>query len=188
MKYSYDFYKMVTFTLPLIRCSIFGLGILLCIILIVKSHKRIFTRSNLINLIVLLGAIFVLVRNVIFLSYGYKILLDKKDNTAVIQGEIETIEEAFGSPLYKLDYENSRGHIISISGEEYYIMSVRGLSVGDDVQITYLKNSKFVVGVGKKNGVVIPDNKAVGVSVEKTFNSTINYGKWKFNKIKEDNQ
>lgn len=141
MSFSYDYYMANTFTWPLIACILFG-------IISVGFIIKIFNKSSILqNSLWLVLFLFALTCNIIHLSYGYKIVLDEKDNVATIEGDIEKIEEEIYAPLYKLDGGNSRGHTIYISGEKYYIMSAKDLSINDNVEITYLKNSKFILEI-----------------------------------------
>ena len=147
MSFSYDYYMANTFTWPLIGCIIFGIIIIGSLVKIFVKPKSLFNLENLMNFLLIIVFMFGLVTNLGHLSYGYKIVLDEKDNVATIEGDIEKIEENIYAPLYKLDGGNSRGHTIYISGESYYIMSAKDLSVNDNVEITYLKNSKFILEI-----------------------------------------
>ena len=147
MTYSYDYYKTNTFTWPLIVCIITAVICTISIVQIVKNFKKTSGSQKAIKPVITLMLIVVLIVNAFHLSLGYKILLDDENNTETISGTISSLNEIKYSPTFKLDEGNSKAYNVYIDGKQYKIMSARGLSNGLNVEITYLKNSKFITRI-----------------------------------------
>ena len=81
------------------------------------------------------------------LLHSYKLIFDKPNVTSKEIGTIEKIEEDFRSCTYKREETYSKASILYISGEKYYIMSDRNLSLNDKVEIEYLPKSKFILKI-----------------------------------------
>lgn len=144
MEFSYEYYKANAFTWSLVACVVFGIISLGLIIKMLGTSNKSLKLQMFLCLVL---SLFGLTSHVIKLSYSYKIVFDNKDNVMMVEGKIEKIEEVISSPVYKLEEGNSKASILYISGEKYYIMSAGNLSVNDNVEITYLKNSKFILEI-----------------------------------------
>lgn len=146
MKYSYEYYKSNTFTWPLIACCICVIMLISVLVGLIKGRDN-FKLIYIPGIIVLVA---LLISSSIMLSYGYKLALDEKDDIQFVEGKIEKIDKVINSPVYKLEDGNSKASIIYISGQRYYIMSDRQISINDEVEISYLENSKFIVEIKVK--------------------------------------
>ena len=156
MTYEYNIYYRQNCIIPIILILFIGL-------LMVKIGWNLFKKFSTINFyqcvkenipqcIFLIGCLFLIAINSIHLFRGGIYLLTEKESDVInINGTIEeTIEIDFltGSK-YNVENNHGRGEAIVINGTRYYLTTYGDLKVGDNVSITVLPKSKFILEIQK---------------------------------------
>lgn len=82
---------------------------------------------------------------------GIYMLVEKEEDAIVLEGEIETIVyPSKRVPNHKYAYteeSSNSGMDITINGETYFMPHILGFKEGDEVIISYLPKSKFILSI-----------------------------------------
>jgi hypothetical protein len=76
-----------------------------------------------------------------------KMIDDDASNTEEISGNIDKISEVLLAPKFYYLGNRVDPKIIRIDGVNYYIMTIGDFTIGDDVTIEYLPNSRLVISI-----------------------------------------
>ena len=80
-------------------------------------------------------------------NFNPSIRKDINEEGVIARGEIELVDNIFMPPKFIYQGEVVTPHIITISSQQYYIMTIEGFEVGDYVEITYLPHSKVIISI-----------------------------------------
>ena len=92
-------------------------------------------------------SIFCFINAVVPFKHGIHLTYEKENDKIEAVGEVTKIEKIYGISKYVYNDQNSFPCYVFIDGEEYYIMHIGNLELGDVVKIEYLPNSKIILSI-----------------------------------------
>ncbi len=148
MKIDYSLYRKNNLVIPAIGIISLMLFTAVNVCLLFKNlHTPKSIHYYIFSIIV---AIIAMIAVSVLLPRGLKLITENESDAVVTEGEITNIEWALDSPKYYIGGKHCRAVLICIGDEKYYMVDTHELSVGDKVQLTYLKNSRFVIEYDKE--------------------------------------
>ena len=154
MTYDYNVYYRQDCIVPLLLVIFVGVIMTKNVVSLLKKCTNMNTwmviKQNTPQTIFIVVFAFLIVVNSIHLLRGGIYLLFEKPSQAVqIVGTVEdTIEiDALTASKYDVDQNHGRGEALVIDGEKYYLTTYGDLKVGDNVVLTVLPRSRFVLQI-----------------------------------------
>ncbi len=151
MKFEYNEYYRMLVIGSICIMTISLIGILIDIILIIKNNGYIKFDKRIIKYLVsiIVHAFFFSLGAAPF-KHGRHLITEKETDKINVIGEVDRIKNTYGINKYVYKDENSFAYYIYIEGQEYYIMYIGDIKIGDKVEVEYLPKSKVILSINKK--------------------------------------
>lgn len=119
---------------------------------LVRKEAVEFGDSKVVLLFILLIVVAAILCNIL-LHGGIHLILERPGSAVTTQGTIEEINACgiLESPKYTFSGENSNGYKITIGDVTCTSMALGSLEVGDEVTVTYMPKSGFVLSIEEVN-------------------------------------
>lgn len=145
MNFEYEDYYTHLYEMPLftIGFSIFFIIVPIILLFFAYRKKNKIDKKLIGYVVIIIFSIFLLVSGINDLELSIK--KDSNQQTIATSGVIELIEDIKNPPRFIYEGEVVRSKIVTISGIEYYIMTVGEFDIDDFVTIEYLPNSKVIM-------------------------------------------
>lgn len=148
MTFNYNDYFVGIFFIPLILIVFSVLIFSVCLIYVFK-YKALKERNSTLRLFVF--TVFALIALISGLNQvNYMIYYDTESDTQQYVGEVTKISDVSYPPRFFYNDEIVSPKFVYIDSQEYYIMYIGEIEVGDIVTIDYLTNSKIILEI-KRN-------------------------------------
>ncbi len=148
MKIDYNLYHKNNLVIPAIMLILVVVYLVYNIYLLFKNLHT--SKSHHYYVFALVVGVLFLIPIFASLPRGLNLITEKASDTVITEGTVTNIERIQNSPRYYIDGEPCRAVWICIEDKKYYMVDTHDLSVGDKVQLTYLKNSRFVIEYDKE--------------------------------------
>lgn len=153
MKFEYnEYYRMLV--IGSIFIMAFSLiGILIDVILLIKNNGYIkFDKRTISHLVSIILLAFFFSLGAAPFKHGRHLITEKETDKINVIGEVDRIKNTYGINKYSYNNEaNSFAYYIYIEGQEYYIMYIGDIKIGDIVEVEYLPKSKVILSINKKD-------------------------------------
>lgn len=151
MKFEYNEYYRLLVIASICIMTFSLIGILINIILLIKNNGYIKFDKRIIKYLVsiIVHAFFFSLGAAPF-KHGRHLITEKETDKINVIGEVDCIKETYGINKYVYKDENSFAYYIYIEGQEYYIMYIGDIKIGDKVEVEYLPKSKVILSINKK--------------------------------------
>lgn len=147
MEFSLEEYIKYGLLVPIAQIGIALVVFVLNIISLLYHHFANASASILMALFALVFMLLVLHRQIpSALKYTRYLFIEGEWNAVTLQGELQDIVVLNNSPNYHILGETAaKAALITIKGEEFYFMSAKGLTIGNDLIVRYLPQSRVVL-------------------------------------------
>lgn len=157
MTFSYFDYLISNLVLPVFALAFIAFPVCRLVIQVIRQVKNSesvsFGEASTVLVFILMLVVAVILGNILFRSGGFYLITERPGDAVTTQGTIEEIQPLgiFESPKYMSNGESSNGYAITIDGISCTTMAQGMLEVGDEVAVTYLPNSGFVLSIEAAN-------------------------------------
>ena len=151
MKFDYQEYYKMLFVGSLVVIIVVASLLVVCSISFLKNNVPMKVNSSfggyILNIIVLL---FFLSTAIFPMKHGIYLIREKETDIISNAGIITNIAKTYGINKYSYDDHTVFASYIYIDNEQYYIMYIGDLQIGDEVTFEYLPKSRIILGINEK--------------------------------------
>ena len=157
MTFSYFDYLINNLVLPVFALAFIAFPVCRMVVQVIRRVKNgesvSFGDASTVLVFLLMLVVAVILGNILFSSSGCYLISERPGDAVTTQGTIEQIQPLgiFESPKYTSNGESSNGYAITIDGVSCTAMAQGTLEVGDEVTVTYLPKSGFVLSIEEAN-------------------------------------
>lgn len=147
MEFSFEEYAKKGLLLPLAQIGIAVAVFVLNIISLVYCHFE-NGSASIVMVLFALGFMFLVMckQTLSGLKHTWYLITEREWDAVVMQGEVQDVVSLKYSPNYCMPGETTaKAALLTIDGEELYLMSADGLAVGKALIIRYLPKSRVVL-------------------------------------------
>lgn len=156
MSFSYFSYLLNNLMLPVFALAFVAFPV--CKMLgriigsLVRGERVEFGDFSAVMMFILLIVLFAILANILISGGGLNLITERADDALTMEGTIETIESGtiWANPRYSANGEMSNGYTLTVDGVECFSMALGTLEVGDQVTVTYMPNSGYVLSIVEK--------------------------------------
>lgn len=157
MTFAYSEYLINNLVLPLFALAFIAVPVGRMIISVIGHAVRgegvNFGDAKTVLLLILMIVVAVILCNILISGHGYCLIGERASDAVTAEGTIEQIQplSIFSSPKYTASGESSNGYAITIDGTTCTSMALGTLEVGDQVTVTYMPNSGYILSIQEMN-------------------------------------
>lgn len=152
MTFAYSSYLLNNLILPIFGLAFIAIPMFKFISNIImaklKGESVSLGDTRMVILPILLALLAVILAGILFRG-GVHLIYERADDAVTIQGTIEEIDTCsiVEGPQYTVNGERSNGYEITVDGVTCTSMALGTLEVGDEVTVTYMPNSGFILSI-----------------------------------------
>ena len=152
MKFEYNDYYKVLVIASIVVMTFSLIGLLINLFLLIKNNGYIKFDKRIIKYLVSIVVLaFFFSLGAAPFKHGRHLITEKETDKINVIGEVDRIKKTYGINKYSYNNEvNSFAYYIYIEGQEYYIMYIGDIKIGDKVEVEYLPKSKVILSINKK--------------------------------------
>lgn len=156
MTFAYSEYLINNLLLPIFALAFIAVPVFKALFRLlgqlVRKESVDFGDSKAVLLLIALIVVAVILGNILFHG-GIHLIYERAASAVTTQGTIEEIQACsiLESPKYTAGGESSNGYEITIDGTTCRTMALGSLEVGDEVTVTYMPKSGFVLTIEEVN-------------------------------------
>ena len=148
MRFDYNQYFKILFTASVCIMVSAIVAITIATVVFVKTHKTIQFDSKLMGFIVQIIMLFFLFSIAVFpFKHGFHLVEEKESDKIEYSGVITNITRTYGQNKYFYENKNVFASYVYIDNEQYYIMYIGDLEIGNEVKFEYLPKSKVILTI-----------------------------------------
>ena len=155
MRYEFDMYYKNNFLIPGLLAIVFFLLLLADVILVIQHRDQFqnFDLKSKLSYHVASGIVSIIMLTIMLFTLRQSVyLIKEQENDAIsIIGVVTDIKSVSNSPRYYINGKACHADWILIDGEKYYIIASHYIEPGDEIELTYLPKSRFVIAYQKSS-------------------------------------